>query len=71
MVCEPEDIPGIKGSGRCSRGVVAPGGGLVIARVGCEAAVEDADEAVADVAKGGVVRKASCSLAVVVGACAG
>ena len=49
MVCEPEDISGITGSGRCRRGVVAPGGGLVTGRAGGKAAMKGADEAIADV----------------------
>jgi hypothetical protein len=67
MVCAPEDIPGIKGSGRDRSGVMAPGDGLVVARVGGEASMEDLDEAVADMPESSVVRESSRTLAIVVG----
>jgi hypothetical protein len=40
---------------------VCPGGGFVVGGVGFEAAVEDADEAVAEFAEGGVVAGAAGS----------
>ncbi len=50
---------------------VCPGGGLVVAAVGLEAAVQDADQAVAELAQRGVVPGAAGSQLVVVGAGAG
>jgi hypothetical protein len=46
-----------------------PGGGLVVDGVGLEAAVQDADEAVAEPAQGGLVAGAAVAEGVVV--CAG
>ena len=51
--------------GRC---VVRPGGRLVVEGAGLEAAVEDADEPVAELAQGGVVVELAGSLLVVVAA---
>jgi hypothetical protein len=48
--------------------VVCPGGGLVIAGAGLQAAVQDADEAVGQLTEGGVVPGAAGAQAVVVGA---
>ena len=45
----------VKRRGESSSRAVAPGDGLVVGRCGGEAAVEDADEAVAEGAEGGVV----------------
>jgi hypothetical protein len=47
------------------------GGGLVIGGAGFEAAVEDADEAVAELAHGGLVSDAALAQGLVVGAGAG
>ena len=52
-------------------GVVGPGGVLVVAAVGLEAAVQDADQAVAELAQGGVVAGPAGAQAVVVGAGSG
>src|SRR4029453_18372802 len=52
-------------------GVMRPGSCLVVERPGLEAAVQDADEPVGDLAQGGVVVGAAGSLLVVVGAGAG
>jgi hypothetical protein len=49
-------------------GVVRPGGCLVVDGAGFEAAVQDADQAVGDLAQGGVVFGAAGTLLVVVGA---
>src|ERR1035438_2435008 len=54
-----------------SRHVLRPGGRLVVEGAGFEAAVQDADEAVGELAQGWVVRGAAGALAVVVGACPG
>src|SRR4051812_38419005 len=51
--------------------VVCPGGGLVVAGPGLQAAVQDADQAVAQLAQGGMVAGAPGAEGVVVGACAG
>jgi hypothetical protein len=51
--------------------VNAPGGVLVVGRAGLEAAVQDADQAVAELAQGGVVAEAAGALLVVVAAGAG
>src|SRR5712691_502349 len=51
--------------------VVRPGGRLVVAGAGFEASVEDADEAVGELAQSGVVADAAGALLVVVGAGAG
>jgi len=48
--------------------MVCPGDGLVVARVGLEAAVEDADEAIAELAERGVVADAAGAELIVVGA---
>src|SRR5258706_659500 len=48
--------------------VVGPGGRLVVGGAGFEASVEDADEAVGELAQGGVVAGAGGALPVVVGA---
>src|SRR3982750_2550400 len=48
-----------------------PSGGFVVGGVGFEAAVEDADEAVAELAEGGLVADAAGAQGVVVGAGAG
>src|ERR1039457_5427663 len=53
------------------RCVVRPGGRLVVEGAGFEAAVLDADEAVGELAQGGVVLGAAGALVVVVGACPG
>ena len=50
---------------------MGPGLGFVVGGAGLEAAVEDADEAVAELAQGGVVADVSSSHRVVVGAGAG
>src|SRR6266516_1801862 len=52
-------------------GVMGPGGGLVVGGAGFEAAVQDADEPVGELAQGGVVPGAAGALLVVVGAGAG
>lgn len=49
-------------------GVVRPSGRFVVVGAGFEAAVEDAAEAVAELAEGGVVAGLACSLLVVVAA---
>jgi hypothetical protein len=49
-------------------GVMLPGGGLVVGCAGFEAAVQDADQAVGELAEGGVVSGAAGALLVVVGA---
>src|SRR5207249_7623486 len=54
--------------GRC---VLRPGGRLVVEGAGFEAAVQDADEPVGELAQGGVVAGAAGALVVVVGACPG
>ena len=51
--------------------VVRPGGGLVVEGAGLEAAVQDADEPVGELAQGGVVAGAPAARRVVVGAGAG
>jgi hypothetical protein len=51
--------------------VVRPGGVFVVEGVGLQAAVQDADEAVRQLAHGGVVIGAAVSNVVVVGAGAG
>src|SRR6185437_15205197 len=51
--------------------VVGPGGGLVVEGAGLEAAVQDADQAVAELAQGGVVADAAGAQGVVVGPRAG
>jgi hypothetical protein len=48
-----------------------PGGRFVVAGTGFQAAVQDADEAVAELAEGGVVAEAAGALLVVVGAGSG
>ena len=48
-----------------------PGGRFVVAGAGFEAAVQDADEAVAELAEGGVVAEAAGASLVVVGAGSG
>src|SRR6266511_2460312 len=56
----------------CERfGAMRPGGCLVVGGAGFEAAVEDADEPVGELAQGWVVFGTACSLFVVVGACSG
>jgi hypothetical protein len=52
-------------------GVVGPGGVLVVGLVGLEAAMQDADQAVAELAQGGVVAGPAGAQAVVVGAGSG
>ena len=52
-------------------GVVRPGGCLVVEGAGFEAAVQDAGQAVGELAQGGVVFGAAGSLLAVVGAGAG
>src|ERR1019366_992882 len=52
----------------CLLNVLVPGGGLVVAGAGFEAAVQDADEAVAELAQGGVVADVAAPQRVVVGA---
>ena len=52
--------------GRC---VLRPGGRLVVAGAGLEAAVQDADEPVGELAQGGIVPGAAGALEIVVGAC--
>jgi hypothetical protein len=47
--------------------VVAPGGVFVVAGVGLQAAVEDADESVGDLPEGGVVADPAVAELVVVG----
>src|SRR5215469_14502124 len=56
-------------SGTSSRGllVVAPGGLLVVGGAGFEAAVQDADEAVGELAEGGLMTDAASAQCVVVG----
>jgi hypothetical protein len=49
-------------------GVVAPGGVFVVDGAGLQAAVEDADEAVAELAEGGLVTDAARAQRLVVGA---
>jgi hypothetical protein len=49
-------------------GVVVPGGGLVIAEAGFQAAVRDADQAVGGLVEGGTVAETAGALLVVVGA---
>jgi hypothetical protein len=63
------DIPGFS----LSRGALemSPGGGFVVAGVGLETAVQDTDEAVAELAQGGLVADAALAQGVVVGAGAG
>src|SRR5262245_12836686 len=51
--------------------VVGPRGVLVIERAGFQAAVQDADQAVAELAERGVVSRAAGAELVVVGPCAG
>lgn len=51
--------------------VMRPGGRLVVEGAGLGTAVEDADQAVGELAQGGVVACAAGSLPVVAGACAG
>ena len=51
--------------------VVCPGGGFVVAGAGLQAAVQDADEAVGELAQRGLVADISGSERVVVGAGAG
>jgi hypothetical protein len=50
-----------------SLGVLVPGGGLVVAGAGFEAAVQDSDETVAELAQGGVVADVAVPQRVVVG----
>jgi hypothetical protein len=50
---------------------VRPGGRLVVAAVGFKAAVEDADEPVAELAKCGVMADAAVAELLVVGVCPG
>src|SRR6266516_1080000 len=52
-------------------GVLRPGGGLVVEGAGLEAAVQDADEPVGELAQRGPVAGAACALLVVVGAGSG
>src|SRR5213592_3182318 len=52
-------------------GVVGPRGVFVVVRAGLEAAVQDADEPVGELAQRGVVVKSAGALLVVVSACAG
>ena len=52
----------------CGRCVLRPGGGFVVEGAGFEAAVQDADEAVGELAQGGVVPGAAGTLVVVAGA---
>jgi hypothetical protein len=54
--------------GELVRGVLRPGDCLVVGGAGFEAAVEDADEPVAELAERGVVAGAAGALAVVIGA---
>src|SRR5215217_3283275 len=63
------DIPGSALSSSDSL-VVGPGGVLVVDGVGFEAAVEDADEAVGDLAQRGLVADAAVAELLVVGLCA-
>ena len=51
--------------------VVRPGGCLVVERAGLQAAMQDADEPVGELAQGGVVFEVSGPLLVVIGAGAG
>ena len=51
--------------------VLWPGGRFVVEGAGFEAAVQDAGEAVGELAQGGVVPGAAGALVVVAGACAG
>ncbi len=51
--------------------VVRPGGGLVVGGAGLEAAVQDADEPVGELAQRGVVAEPAGAVLVVVGAGAG
>src|SRR6266702_6831410 len=53
------------------RCVLRPGGRLVVEGAGLEASMLDADEAVGELAQGGVVLGAAGALVVVVGACSG
>src|SRR5256885_17111176 len=55
------------GGGDFVTGVLRPGGGLVVERAGLQAAVQDADEPVGELAQGGPVAEATRALAVVVG----
>jgi hypothetical protein len=48
--------------------VVYPGGGFVVEGAGLEAAVQDADEAIAELAEGGVVADLAVSERLLVGA---
>jgi hypothetical protein len=50
---------------------IGPGGGFVVGGFGFEAAVEDADEAVAELAEGGLMAGAALAQGLVVGAGAG
>src|SRR5665811_856790 len=52
----------------CLLGVLVPGSGLVVAGAGFEAAVQDADQTVAELAQGGVVADVAVPQRVVVGA---
>jgi hypothetical protein len=60
------DIPGsCESSDACH--VVAPGGVFVVGRVGVQAAVEDADESIGELAEGGSVADLSITELLVVG----
>jgi len=64
------DIPGFSMSSGAGH-VVAPGGCFVVASVGLQAAVEDPDEAVGDLAQGGLVADLAGAELSVVGGGAG
>src|ERR1017187_9423720 len=67
----PLDTPWAELSSSCGelvRGVLRPGDCLVVGGAGFEAAVEDADEPVAELAERSVVAGAAGALAVVIGA---
>src|ERR1700753_1157766 len=66
----PLDIPGLSVSSGLLA-AVSPGGVLSVEGAGFEAAVEDADEAVGQLAQGGVVALAAGAELVVVGAGSG
>ena len=52
-------------------GVVGPGGGFVVGSLGLEASVQDSDEAVAELAEGGLVADPACAQGLVIGPGAG
>src|SRR5437899_12116603 len=68
LVWQLSDIPGVKASSCVGFGAMGPGCFGVVMGAGFEAAVEDADEPVRELAQRGVVAKAAVAELVVAGA---